>query len=135
MKEIPILHKSSRKRTKGACFTIYFMRPIFLLPTVDRDIKRKLQMNIPHKHRYKKSPQNLYKPISTAYTKKIKHYDQVVLMQGMQDWFNINPKNINYCFDGLNNQSTTSICANTKRHLANDKSSQQILTRRKTSLS
>lgn len=46
------------------------MRPIFLLPTVDRDIKRKLQMNIPHKHRYKKSPQNLYKPISTAYTKK-----------------------------------------------------------------
>lgn len=88
---------------------------LFLLPTVYIVIKRKLQMNIPHKHSYKNSPQNICKSISTACT-KIKFYDPVGLMQGMQSWFNINPRNINYCFDGLNNQSLIINMGNTKKN-------------------
>lgn len=62
------------------------------------------------------------------YTKK-PNTDQVGLMSGMQGWFNSHPTNINYCFDRLDNTSTTSICANTRQHLTNDRSSQQTLTR------
>lgn len=43
----------------------------------------------------------------------------------MQGWLNVNPKNINYCFDGLEDWSTTPICAKPKSHLASDKYPQQ----------
>ena len=62
--------------------------------------KKKLQIDIPFKHRCKNSQQNTRKLNSTAYDNIIKH-DQVGFIPEVKNWFNIG-KSMQYSQDNFN---------------------------------